>query len=233
MWVCPHIECTHTLCRVQFMVFVILSFTSTLLLYHFSQCNSRYVIALCMYVVWRCTNCTSVLCTTWSSTTRWMVLRAIRRIYAIYNTEWFFGTNTSAHCTFSRGMRSYEVTVLPFVELTCEFLREALRTQLAIFQTPLAVKPCSTLNVSFFGSVAPLPPLPTIQTLLSLFVSCCFVWIRSLIESINTRDESVIEFSAAALMPILFSTYGAHGAVKDHCFLAYSTPVLLLIYPPP
>jgi hypothetical protein len=76
-------------------------------------------------------------------------------------------------------MRSYGVTVLPFVELTCEFLREALRTQLAIFQTPLAVKPSITLNVSFFGSVAPLPPLPTIQTLLSLFVSCCFVWMRS------------------------------------------------------
>ena len=130
-------------------------------------------------------------------------------------------------------MQSYGVTVWLFIELTCEFLREASRTQIAIFQTQLAVKPCSTLNASFFGSVVPLPPLPTIQTLLSLFVSCCFVWIRSLIESINTRDESVIEFSAAALMPILFSTYGAHGAVKDHCFLAYSTPVLLLIYPPP
>jgi hypothetical protein len=34
----------------------------------------------------------------------------------------------------------------------------------------------------------------------------------------NTRDESVIEFSAAAVMPVLFSTYGAHGAVKEYCF---------------
>jgi hypothetical protein len=35
-----------------------------------------------------------------------------------------------------------------------EFLREASHTQLALFRTPLAVKPCSTLNVSFFGTIA-------------------------------------------------------------------------------
>jgi hypothetical protein len=35
---------------------------------------------------------------------------------------------------------------------------------------------------------------------------------------INTRNESEIEFSGAAVMPVLFSTYGAHGAVRDHFF---------------
>ena len=132
-------------------------------------------------------------------------------------------------------MQSYGVTVWLFIELTCEFLREASRTQIAIFQTQLAVKPCSTLNASFFGSVVPLPPLPTIQTLLSLFVRCCFVWMRSVdwfVESITSCDESVFEFSAAAVMPVLLSTYGAYGAVKDHCFLAYWAPVLLRINPP-
>ena len=73
VWVCPHIECTRTRCRVGCIVFVILCVTSTLILYHCSQRNTRYVIALCMFVAWRCTNCTSVLCTTWSSRT-WMVL---------------------------------------------------------------------------------------------------------------------------------------------------------------
>ena len=69
----PHRMYTYTVpCSV--LVFVIPCITSTLLKYHRSQCNTRYVIALCLYVVWRCTaNCTSVLCTTWSSTT-WMVL---------------------------------------------------------------------------------------------------------------------------------------------------------------
>ncbi len=90
-----------------------------------------------------------------------------------------------------------------------------------------------------FHSLAPLPLflfLPS-KLLLSLSVcECCFVWLRRtdwfVVESINTHDESMIEFSGAAVMPVLFSTFGAHGAVKDHFFWVYSTPVLLLIYPP-
>ena len=61
--------------------------------------------------------------------------------------------------------------------LPVNFCGKCRITQLAIFRTPLAVKPYSTSNVSFFGTVAPLFLfLPSKLCSLCLWVVVLLVW---------------------------------------------------------
>jgi hypothetical protein len=133
---------------------------------------------------------------------------------ATQNIDLFFCTNTSTRCTFPRGMQSNGVMVLPFLEPYLWICagsvasRNSLSSELHLLWSAAAHW--------MFHSLA---PSPLFLVLPFKLCSLRFVWLRSVewfVESIHTHDESVIEFSGAAVMSsVLFSTYGAHGAVKD------------------
>jgi len=118
--------------------------------------------------------------------------------------------------------------------LPVNFCGKCRITQLAIFRTAFAVKPYSTLNVLFFGTVAP-PPPPTIQTLLSLFLSCCFVVFEKkcwLICWINQHLwwVRVWVFWCCRHAGTVFYVRCSWFCQGPLFFQVYSTPVLLLIY---
>jgi hypothetical protein len=133
----------------------------------------------CVYMVWPCINCTTVLCTR-SSTGIWhyATSRAIRRIVRdkmYWFILWYKYQSTLYISTWKAILWSHGIAFRR--TLPVNFCGKCRITQLAIFRTPLAVKPYSTSNVSFFGTVAPLFLfLPSKLCSLCLWVVVLLVW---------------------------------------------------------
>jgi hypothetical protein len=133
----------------------------------------------CVYMVWPCINCTTVLCTR-SSTGIWhyATSRAIRRIVRdkmYWFILWYKYQSTLYISTRKAILWSHGIAFRR--TLPVNFCGKCRITQLAIFRTPLAVNPYSTSNVSFFGTVAPLFLfLPSKLCSLCLWVVVLLVW---------------------------------------------------------
>ena len=101
----------------------------------------RMVCYCVVYMVWRCIDCTTVVCTR-SSThiTQCYVLLCVQEqsveLYAIKYTDVFFGTNTSARCTFPQGLQSYGVMVFPFVEPYLWIFAGSVASRNSLFSEP-------------------------------------------------------------------------------------------------
>ena len=84
--------------------------------------------------------------------------------------------------------------------------------------------PNTTLNAPFFGTFAPSFSFPTTNTLLSLFVSCCFVFVAGLIVVLNAcflHGDFLIEFSGVLtlgpyclLHTVVYIPLSTYGFVK-------------------